>query len=506
MGLHHETESAVEVPVDVRVPDLTGIRGVASVDGPEEVDLTAVYVDTARFDLARAGVTLRRRTGGDDEGWHLKVPEGRPDEGGPRRRSEHRLPLGDDVPEELVSLIRSRVLDRALEPRVELRTHRVVHRLRDEAGQVVAEVADDTVHARSADGADLATWREWEVELVDGPEEVLVATARVLGSVPGAGRRASPKLTRALGEAAPAARSTSPRDGSAAEAVRAYLALHTERLLAADPAVRSGEDDGVHDARVSTRRLRTALGVFRPVVDRSVTDPLRDELAELGHVLGAARDAYVERRALRRRVADEDIELVLGPVAQRLDEDRSAARRTAFDALDSWLASDRYLALLASLDALADDLPPGPRADESADRVIPRRARKAWRRLVDAVDVTEHAEVRDDAHDDALHEIRKEARRARYASELAASVVGAPARKSARRAREVQDVLGGQHDSVVRRETLRRIGIQAHLDGENAFTYGRLHALEQAAGAAAERAARRPIRRAVDPTHRRWAR
>jgi CHAD domain-containing protein len=211
----------------------------------------------------------------------------------------------------------------------------------------------------------------------------------------------------------------------------------------------------------------------------------------------------VERRALRRLVAQEDIELVLGPVAQRLDDDRSVARRTALDALEGWLDSDRHLALLASLDALADALPAGPRAGYAADQVIPRRARKAWRRLVDAV---EGGADGPGDHDEALHEIRKDARRARYASEVGALVVGDPALRSARRAREVQDVLGRQHDSVVRRETLRRIGIQAHLDGENAFTYGRLHALAQEAGAAAERAARRPVRRAVRRKHRRWAR
>ena len=500
MGQHQETESAVEVPLDARLPDLTTVDGVASVDEPEALDLVAMYVDTPRLDLARAGVTLRRRSGGHDEGWHLKVPTGRPDDAGPRRRTEHRTPLADEVPAELLPLVRSRTLDRPLAPRAELRTHRLVHRLRDEAGTVVAEVADDTVRALSADGADLATWREWEVELVDGPDEVVVATARALASVAGAEPRRAAKLTRALGPAAPEPRATSPRDGTAAEVVRAYVAVHTERLLAADPALRAGDDDAVHDARVATRRLRTALAVFRPVVDRSATDPVRDELSELGHLLGDARDAYVERRALRRLVAQEDIELVLGPVAQRLDDDRSVARRTALDALEGWLDSDRHLALLASLDALADALPAGPRAGEPADRVVPRRARKAWRRLVDAV------ATGGDDHDDVLHQIRKEARRARYASEVGALVVGDPALRSARRAREVQDVLGRQHDSVVRRETLRRIGIQAHLDGENAFTYGRLHALAQEAGAAAERAARRPVRRAVKRKHRRWAR
>ena len=68
----------------------------------------------------------------------------------------------------------------------------------------------------------------------------------------------------------------------------------------------------------------------------------------------------------------------------------------------------------------------------------------------------------------------------------------------------MQDVLGRQQDTVVRRDTLRRLGVQAHLDGENAFTFGRLHALEQAAAESAEREAARAVRRALARGHRSW--
>ena len=107
---------------------------------------------------------------------------------------------------------------------------------------------------------------------------------------------------------------------------------------------------------------------------------------------------------------------------------------------------------------------------------------------------------------EALHEVRKAARRARYASEVAAAVVGAPARRSAKRAHRVQEALGTQHDAVTRQETLRRLAHQADLDGESTFTYGRLHALEQCAGEAARDAAAEPLRRVARLGHRRWMR
>ncbi|WP_315099151.1 CHAD domain-containing protein, partial [uncultured Cellulomonas sp.] len=112
--------------------------------------------------------------------------------------------------------------------------------------------------------------------------------------------------------------------GSAGELVQDYVTVQATRLLGTVLGLRDGDDDAVHDARVATRRLRAALSVYRPVLDRTVTDPLRDDLADLGHVLGAARDAHVEHRALRHRLAHEDPATVLGPVEQRVDEDRTA--------------------------------------------------------------------------------------------------------------------------------------------------------------------------------------
>ncbi|GEK19489.1 CHAD domain-containing protein [Cellulomonas xylanilytica] len=288
--------------------------------------------------------------------------------------------------------------------------------------------------------------------------------------------------------------------GSGREVVQTYVTTQVERLLAAVPAVRDGDDDAVHDARVSTRRLRAALSVYRPVLDRAVTDRLRDELAELGRVLGAARDAHVERHALRRRLSQEDPSLVVGPVEQRIDEDRTAARLAAQDALDAWLASARFTELLTTL---TEDLPGGPKAARDATTVLPRRARRAWDRLDHAMEIAAACEDPED-RDEAMHEVRKAARRARYASEVAAEAVGAPARRSARRAHRVQEVLGTQHDAVTRQETLRRLAHQAELDGESTFTYGRLHALEQRAGEAAQEAAAKPLRRVARHGHRRW--
>lgn len=515
---HDEVETAFEVAPDTPLPRLAGLPGVARVAGREPQRLVATYWDSPRLDLARAGVSLRRRTGGHDEGWHLKVPlAGDGAEG--RRRAEHRADVAPTTPPDaLVALVRSRLRDTDPVPVVELVTTRTTTLLLAEDGSVLAEVADDVVEARAPHASDagargdsgttaatdsggLPPWREWEVELAAGDDALLTAAGAALAEAGGVPREAS-KLARALGAAIPARPSHDPADGTAAEAVRARVARDVERLLAAETGVRLGDDEAVHDARVAVRRLRATLGVFRPVVDRAVTEPVREQLQHVGRVLGAARDPHVEQSALLARLDDEPVELVLGPVERRVVDDRSAARDAALARAVELLDSPEHLRLLATLDAWSTALPRGPRSDDAAQDVLPRRVARAWRRLEQRAQDAEDAAR--DARDAARHELRKSARRARYAAATAALVVGRPARRSAARAHDVQDVLGRQQDTVVRRETLRRLGVQAHLDGENAFTYGRLHALEQAAADAADRVAVRAVRRALAPKHRSW--
>ena len=140
--------------------------------------LEATYFDTADLHLATAGLTLHRRTGGDDAGWHLEVPART------GARSEVRLPLGRatrTVPEALRNMVRAHSRGAPLRPVAEITTDRTVRRLVDATGQVLAELADDRIHARrlwpingSGDAAGAATsWREIELELIGGGTELL---------------------------------------------------------------------------------------------------------------------------------------------------------------------------------------------------------------------------------------------------------------------------------------------------------------------------------------------
>lgn len=79
----------------------------------------------------------------------------------------------------------------------------------------------------------------------------------------------------------------------------------------------------------------------------------------------------------------------------------------------------------------------------------------------------------------ALHRVRKVATCQRCDAESTKVVLGPRTVRLSRRAKRVQASPGEHQDSVVARTALRQWGIEAHLDGDNAFTFELLHGLEQ---------------------------
>jgi inorganic triphosphatase YgiF len=143
-----ETERKYEAADGVELPGWAGLAGVQSLVGPEELTLEAVYYDTEDLRLAQAGVTLRRRRGGDDAGWHLKLPAGG-DSRDEARVSDARAGRRRTPPEELVGLTRSVTRGVALAPVAELVTRRRRWQLSDDDGRVLVEVVDDHVAAHT---------------------------------------------------------------------------------------------------------------------------------------------------------------------------------------------------------------------------------------------------------------------------------------------------------------------------------------------------------------------
>ncbi|MER7489241.1 CYTH and CHAD domain-containing protein [Streptomyces sp. NPDC126497] len=487
------------------LPDLTRVPGVATVLDKGVTHLDATYHDTADQRLAAASVTLRRRTGGSDAGWHLKFPVA------PGARDEIRAPLSDTLPDELAALVRSRVRDRDLLPVVRLRSDRDVRHLADADGRLLAEVSVDTVHAERLTGdGGTARWTEIEVELADDGDPAFLDKVekrlRKAGIHPAS---SASKLARALAETAPDTTATTapeapatapeaaprhkrrPRPAgkpvTAGDHVLAYVRAQRDALVELDPAVRQDVPDSVHRMRVATRRLRSTFRTFRPVLDREATDPVGDDLKWLATELGLDRDQEVLAERLRSSLAALPDTLVAGPVGHRLTTWAETRHAGAHGRLTGILDSRRYLTLLDTLDALLADPPLRKKAGAEPDKVLTKAVRKNLDKLTGLVTHALDLPPGTD-RDVVLHEARKKTKRTRYAAEAAAPALGRPADDLVTAMKALQNLLGDHQDSVMARKTLRELAAVAHAAGESAFTYGVLHAREERRAELAEAA------------------
>ncbi|MGR4849853.1 CYTH and CHAD domain-containing protein [Streptomyces sp. LARHCF252] len=462
---------------DSGLPDLTGVAGVAAVADKGVAHLDATYYDTVDERLAESSVTLRRRTGGSDAGWHLKFPVT------PGVRDELHAPLSDTLPDDLAGLVRSRVRGNELMPVVRLRTDRDVRHLLDADGGLLAEVAVDAVHAeRLTPGGGETQWTEIEVELADGGDPALLDKVekrlRKAGVRPSA---SASKLARALAETAPAKKRPSASAGkpvTAGDHVLAYVRTQRDAIVELDPAVRRDAEDSVHSMRVATRRLRSTFKSFGNVLDRAVTDKIGDELKWLAGELGLDRDREVLTERLTAALDEVPATLVRGPVSERLHSWSSAEHGGARGRLLGVLDSHRYLALLDTLDALIADPPLRKAAGKKPRKVIAKAVKKDFRKVTGLVQQARELEPGTD-RDVAIHEARKKTKRTRYAAEAGGPALGKPAKNLVKSMKALQNLLGEHQDSVMARGTLRELSAVAHAAGESAFTYGLLHEREE---------------------------
>ncbi|GHB23511.1 CHAD domain-containing protein [Streptomyces viridiviolaceus] len=460
---------------DSGLPDLTGVAGVAAVVDKGVAHLDATYYDTADERLAASSITLRRRTGGSDAGWHLKLPVA------PDVRDEIRAPLSDRVPRALAGLVRSRVRDHALSPVVRLRSDRDVRHLVDADGGLLAEVSVDAVHAERLSGG-AAQWTEIEVELADGVDTAFLDKVDKRLRKAGVRRSAAAsKLARALADTAPKKRrmaKETPAPVTAGDHVLAYLRAQRDALVELDPAVRRDVADSVHRMRVATRRLRSAFRSYGKVLDRAVTDPIGAELKWLAAELGAGRDQEVLTERLTAAVDELPRALLSGPVRTRLRTWSHARRGGSRRRLTAVLDGPRYLELLDALDALIDGPPLRGPASGRPKKVIGAAVRKDFARLSSLVEQA-LAQPAGQERDLALHEARKQAKRTRYAAEAASGALGDAAGALVASMKSLQGLLGDHQDSVMAREALRDLARQAHAAGESTFTYGVLYGREE---------------------------
>ena len=267
--VHREIERKLEVGDEWVLPALPTEVGTVRAEAP--LLLTAAYYDTDDLRLARHHITLRRRTGGHDDGWHVKLPAG-----GEHERDEVQLPLltAGDPPLALVWLVFAYTRGAPLAPVATLVNHRRPWLVIDALGAPLAEITDDHVTVERG-GLAAHAFREVEVKAplyrTDGNFETMVKGRSAAGAAP---ITFASKAVRALGPAAK--RAPDAGDPASNEMARLVLALQS-----ADLAVR-------RELPGAVERLGAALAAVRELLRRTGATGLWRESGGVSDVLAGS--------------------------------------------------------------------------------------------------------------------------------------------------------------------------------------------------------------------------
>jgi len=470
---NREVEKKLRVHGMYRLPNLVAPEtGVGRAKQQVTRNLHAIYHDTSDLRLFRWGVTLRRREGGPDAGWHMKLPV---DGADGSARDELHLPLdaGDpgNVPDGFLQIIAPFTRGAALRQIAELKTERTPYLLYGADGEAFAELVDDAVSIFD-EGQIVERFRELEVEaLVEDADLGPIVDALVAS---GATPSVMSKAGSALGPA-----SLNPPDillpdevdpeDSAGEAITAFLRKYARAFVQQDVRVRRDMPDAVHQMRVAARRLRSGLKAFGPLVDKDWAKHLRTELGWAAGELGVARDTEVLLERLDKGAEDlghRDAALVRAIIDPQLNDRLDTARDRALVSL----MSPRHLALLDALVYAAANPQLTALADDQCRHVFPELVDRTFRQLQRQV-----KGLRLEGPADSWHEARISAKRARYSAEAVSGVFGAPAKRLSSAISEITEILGDHQDACVAQDVLRDLAAGEGIDGATGFALGLLH-------------------------------
>lgn len=457
-----EQEDKFEVDQDWVMPPVADLVPEGGRLDQEVRKLHNTYFDTPGAGLRLFGITLRRRVGGSETGWQLKVPSG-------SARTE--LQSGSrakKLPAALAQGVEGLRAGESLEPVATMVTTRTAYRLLNGDGELVLEVADDQVESGPPDGeSTLHSWREIEVELGPAGKKKDLKRARKLLQDAGASPSTSrTKLDRALGPALDGQISAVEPD-TVGELVAAYVAAQCDVLASNDVGIRTGTP-AVHKTRVAARRLRSTLRIFSDVFDAAAAEELDNELQWYADLLGQVRDRDILSSRLTHQIAELPKEQVRGQVERKIIETLAAERQQAVNRLNRGMRTARYKHLVQLLrgwraappftEAAAEDITAAIKYVEKAKQTADKRLRKAGDEI------------------EKLHRARKAMKRARYAAELV-EPADSQMKSIEREAEELQTILGEHQDATVSAAFLATIS--ADRDGQlDGFTYGILLANE----------------------------
>jgi CHAD domain-containing protein len=214
------------------------------------------------------------------------------------------------------------------------------------------------------------------------------------------------------------------------EAWRAVLdRLAIAVVSSADAMMLSDDPEGPHQLRVSLRRLRVAVGMYRPLLDRPLAEQIADDARMLGRLAAPLRDSDV---LVDLFVGDE----ATGPALRAALKAHAETVRADMRAKVASSGTTAVLLGLLRLAALGGWR--GPGRGETVDALASAALKRLWRRTARLGDRLAALS------DEDRHELRKSLKKLRYLLELVPS--SWPRKPFAGHLRRLQEDLGQLND------------------------------------------------------------
>lgn len=252
-------------------------------------------------------------------------------------------------------------------------------------------------------------------------------------------------------------------DESMAEAGRVALLRDFIDMLNHEAGALSGEDiEDLHNMRVATRRMRSALRLLEPYYTGRIAGQFREQLGKIAAVLGDIRDRDVllEDMTVYLPALPQSEQDELRRVMQIIEGEREA-ERADLHALVAKRSYARFIEAFQKFLTTPDDRALKPVRGHKVTPVVVRHVLPTiiYEHLgaVRAYDaIIETADGR------TLHQLRIEFKRLRYTITLFEELLGAGAKTFLKELKKVQDLLGRMQDIVTAHALLGPI--QARLD------------------------------------------
>ncbi len=422
------------------------------------------YLDTFDWSLMKNKLSLRYRV--SNSAWMYTVKSIGPVEDGIARRMETETSLDGpvDIPtripvKQIRKLVDDIIFPRRLLEQIQIRTSRRRYRVISPEEAEIELVFDTSTFALRGlqKPRRVHKLEELEGEILNGPEGALQSLSALLSARFHYPPSKASKFEVAVERFKIAIPSKKPPEGLRPHlddrldlAVRKILTYQFQRFREQLPGVQHDVDtEFVHQARVATRRMRSALRLFREAVPESASTYLGGELKWLGGMFGAVRDLDVFLLNLSR--FKKQIESFPAKKKRTFEDWIEKQRRAPWKALCQALESPRYRNFERRLvQFLERPLPVRPRLS-LAVKPVREVAPVIITEKFDAV-IEQGRALLANSKLKQYHLLRIQMKRLRYASEFMATAYGDALDGMIERAVEIQDCLGELQDTVFTRK------------------------------------------------------